>query len=253
MELQKRIWIIGGSSGIGLELVKLCINNKYNVIVSSRNASKSKVLIKLKKESPQKLHTLDLDVTSKKDIKYKTKKAWNIFNGLDIWFYNAGLYDVMSIDSWDNEKFENMNEVNYLGATRLMTELLPYFKISQKGHWIWNASLSSYFGLPHAGGYSAPKAALLNLAESIQPELKLIKIKFQIINHGFVKTRLTNKNEFIMPQLMQPEFAAKKILKGIEKSSSFEIRFPYVLSFFLRVLRFLPYKISLALIKKSLK
>ncbi len=252
MEPKKRIWIVGGSSGIGLELVKLCINSNYLIVVSSRNSTNSEVLLKLKEKFPEKISLLDIDVSSKKDITDKVEEAWNIFDGLDIWFYNAGAYDVMSIDSWDTEKFEQMNEVNYLGVIRLMVKLFPYFKNSKKGHWIWNCSLSSYFGLPQGGGYSGPKAALINLAESIYPELDLSNIKLQIVNHGFVKTRLTAKNKFDMPQLMEPKYTAEKILEGIEKSSSFEIRFPFALSSFLRLLKFLPYKISLALTKKML-
>ena len=74
MEPKKRIWIVGGSSGIGLELVKLCINSDYLVIVSSRNASKSEVLIKLKEDFPSKVSLLDIDVSSKDDISKKVEK-----------------------------------------------------------------------------------------------------------------------------------------------------------------------------------
>ena len=252
MEPNKTIWIVGGSSGIGLELVKLCLKNNYNIVVSSRNSLKTKELLNLKNTLPEQIHILDLDVTNKENIKEKVKEAWNCFNGIDIWFYNAGSYDVMNIDSWDSEKFEQMNEVNYLGVTRLMTELIPYFKNSNKGHWVWNSSLSSYFGLPHAGAYSAPKAALVNLAQSIQPELSSLNIKLQIINHGFVKTKLTDKNKFEMPQLMEASFTAAKILNGIENSTSFEIRFPFILSLVLRIINLLPYSLALALTKRSM-
>lgn len=252
MKPKKRIWIVGGSCGIGLELVKLCLDNNYLVIASSRSTTRTEALIELESRFPKELKLLDIDVSTKNNLKNVVEKAWNSFDGLDIWFYNAGAYDVMSIENWDSEKFEQMNEVNYLGVVRIMTELLPYFKKYKKGHWIWNSSLSSYFGLPQGGGYSAPKAALVNLAESIHPELELLNINLQIINHGFVKTRLTDKNKFEMPQLMEPEFTALKILEGIEKKSSFEIRFPFLLSSFLNLLKFIPYKISLSITKKLL-
>lgn len=252
MEPKKRIWIVGGSTGIGLELVKLCLNNNYLVIASSRNALDNNNLRKLKEEFPKEINLLDIDVSAKESIKYKVKEAWDIYQGLDIWFYNAGAYEAMSMENWDIDKFEQMNEINYLGVVRLMTILFPYFKDSKQSHWIWNCSLSSYFGLPQAGGYSAPKAALVNLAQSINPELELSNIKLQIINHGFVKTRLTDKNKFKMPQLMEAKYTAEKIFEGMNESSSFEIRFPFVLSSFLKFLRFLPYKVSLAITKKML-
>lgn len=252
MKAKKIIWIIGGSSGIGLELVKLCLANNYKVIVSSRNCLDNPSLQNLKDEYSDDISLLNFDVSSKENIKDIVKKAWSIFNKIDIWFYNAGAYEVMDINSWDISKFEQMNEVNYLGVIRVMNEILPYFKEQKNGQWIWNCSLSSYFGLPQGGGYSAPKAALVNLAQSLQPELDLLNIKLQIINHGFVKTRLTDKNSFEMPQLMTPLFTAKKILEGIEQSYTFEIRFPYFLSLILKILRFLPYKLSLKLTQKIL-
>lgn len=252
MKSNKKIWIVGGSTGIGLELVKLCLKNDYFVVASSRTASSSDSLLQIQKDYSKNLHLLDIDVSKMDTIKDCVKQAWEIYDGLDIWFYNAGAYEVMSIDSWDNKKFEQMNQVNYLGVINIMTAILPYFRLEKKGHWVWNCSLSSYFGLPQGGGYSAPKAALVNLAESIKPELDILGVNLQIINHGFVKTRLTNKNNFKMPQLMHPDFTAKKILEGIEDASSFEIRFPFGLSLFLRFLRFLPYKLSLAITKKML-
>ena len=257
MEPAKKIWIVGGSLGIGLELVKLFLEKNYLIIASSRNTSNSLELVELKKRFPDKLTLLDIDVSSKEDIKEKVKIAWNINKGLDIWFYNAAAYDVMTIETWDIEKFEQMNEVNYLGVVRIMSNLLPYFKSTKERSnknmkWVWNCSLSSYFGLPNAGGYSAPKAALVNLAESIYPELENSNINLQIINHGFVKTRLTSKNEFKMPQLMEAKYTAEKIIKGMEKSLSFEIRFPFGLRSFLSLLKILPYRISLAITKKLL-
>lgn len=252
MQATKKIWIVGGSSGIGLELVKLCLKSNYQVVVSSRTATSTDSLIELRKDYKENIKLINLDVSSKDKIQDVVKEAWNSFEGLDIWFYNAGAYEIMDINTWDSDKFEQMNEVNYLGVIRLMTQILPYFKVQKKGHWVWNSSISSYFGLPQGGGYSAPKAALVNLAQAIEPELNLLNINLQIINHGFVKTRLTDKNKFEMPQLMQPKFTAEKIFEGIQNPNSFEIRFPLLLSLFLRVLSLLPYKLSLSITKKML-
>jgi len=250
MPSQKRIWIVGGSSGIGLEFTKLCLYANYQVVVSSRTATTNQTLLNLKKKYHDNIALINLDLSIKEQIKSSVIAAWESFDGLDTWFYNAGAYDMMSIDEWESEKFEQMNEVNYLGVVRLMILLLPYFTAQKKGHWVWNSSLSSYFGLPQGGGYSAPKAALVNLAESIYPELHSKNIELQIINHGFVKTGLTDKNNFEMPQLMSAKYTAKKIFKAIQNPNSFEIKFPFLLSLFLKTLAFLPYNISLKITKK---
>ena len=251
--MKKKIWIVGGSSGIGLELVKLWIKEDAHLIVSARNASTNEYLSTLQKAYPDSLYLLDIDVTDNNSVCTAVKKAWNVYEGIDLWFYNAGAYETMQSQEWKIEHFEQMMQVNYLGAIRVMNEVLPYFQAQEKGRWVFNLSLSSYFGLPYGGGYSAPKAALLNLCESIQPELLEKNIQVQVINHGFVKTRLTAKNDFDMPQVMLPEEAAKQIFEGLKQPYKFEIRFPFALSLSLRILRLLPYKISLALSKKALR
>ncbi len=249
----KRMWLVGGSSGIGLELTKVFLENEFKIIVSSRSASNTKELLKLKDSYKENIYLLDFDVEDTENIESKIKEAWKIYNGLDIWFYNAGAYEVMDMKSWDYNKFALMNSTNYLGVINIMTTISKYFIEQKSGKWVWNLSLSTYFGLPKGGGYSAPKTALLNLAQSIHPELKEENIDLQIINHGFVKTRLTNKNNFEMPQLMEANFAAKEIYKGITKDNRFEIRFPTKLRLFLQFLSLIPYKYSLAITKRMLK
>lgn len=249
--MKDRIWIVGGSSGIGLELVKIWLELGHPVIVSAQNASQTKELLALKHIYESKLQIIDIDVSCMESVSKAVHQAWKRFEGIDMWFYNAAVYEVMSTKEWKIEHFESMMQVNYLGAVRVMTELMPHFDTQKSGRWVWNASLSSYFGLPLGGGYSAPKAALVNLAESIQPELKEKNIDLQIINHGFVKTKLTQKNTFEMPELMEPEEAAQKIIEGIKKDR-FEIHFPFKLSTLLQLLRLLPYRVSLALTKKML-
>lgn len=247
------IWIVGASSGIGLELLKLWLNEGHNIIASSRNATTSEALHSLQLSYPYQLVLIDIDAADSSQIQSAVNRAWSAFGMIDRWFYNAGVYDVMKIEQWDEKSFIQMNEVNYMGAVRIMIPLSKKFLTQGHGEWVWNISLSSSFGLPYGGAYSAPKAALVNLAESIQPELASKGITLRIINHGFVKTRLTRKNEFEMPQLMEPLDAATKIAHALNETSGFEIRFPKILGGILSFLRILPYSMSLHLTRKTLR
>jgi short-subunit dehydrogenase len=250
----KKVWIIGSSSGIGFELVKLWLQNNYLVIASSRDAVNSCELLKLKSIYTEQLELLNIDVLENKSVIESVDKVFNIFNDLDICFFNAGVYESMNIEQWNISNFESMINTNYLGAVRILKPLVGYLEKQKKeSRVILNASLSSYFGLPYGGAYSASKAALLNLAQSIQPELSKKNINLQIINHGFVKTRLTSKNDFDMPQLISPDIAAKKIFEQVNKPYRFEIAFPFILSKFLRLISLLPYKFSFFITKKFLK
>lgn len=247
------IWIVGGSSGIGLALVRRWLEAGHHVVASSRNATNAESLFALQEIYATQLRCIDLDVSNDEGMAASCQDAWEAFGGIDLWFYNAGAYRHMPAETWALEAFEQMTQINYLGAVRLMTHLLPYFDAQGHGRWVWNASLASYFGLPYGGGYSAPKAALMNLAESLQPELLVRNIRLQTINHGFVKTKLTAKNDFDMPELMEPEEAAAQIVEALKNPERFEIHFPPKLSFFLRLLRWLPYRFSLAMTRRMLR
>lgn len=251
--MSKKIWIIGASSGIGLELVKIWLEKGYSVIVSARSATKSKELIKLMMRYTYKLTLVNMDVSNESSIKDSLEKIKSQEHEIDMLFYNAAVYNSFDIENWSIKDFEEMTNINYLGAIRVIAILKDFFKTQKACKWIFNCSLSSDFGLPYGGAYSASKAALVNVLQSLYPELEKINIKLQIINHGFVNTRLTKKNDFEMPQLLQPFDAAKIIALEIEKNKNFEIRFPFKLGLFLKLLKILPYFISLAITKRLLK
>lgn len=248
----KNIWIIGASSGIGLELAKLFLDQGTRVIASARDTKNSAKLQELATNYSQNLSLIDIDATSKDSIKQAFETIKSSQAPLDLCMYNAGAYEKMKTDAWDLAKFEQMNSVNYLGALYLLDAILPYFKEEKRGRIVFNISIASYFGLPYGGGYSAPKAALRNLCESLQPELMAYNIELQTINHGFVRTRLTAKNDFQMPQLLEPIDAAKSIHKGLLAPYRFEIKFPFLLTSVLHLLQTMPYKLALAITKKAL-
>jgi short-subunit dehydrogenase len=250
--MKSTLWIVGGSSGIGFELATLYLKNNYQVIVSARKATQTSSLQQLLAKFPGTLRLVDVDVGDMNSVTDATQKAWKSFGKIDLCFYNAGVYAPMKVKEWDIAKFEQMTQINYLGAVRVTTTLTPYFQKRGKGSFVFNASISSYFGLPYGGGYSAPKAALMNFCESIKPELEAQNIDVRIINHGFVKTRLTAKNDFEMPQLLEPTDAAKIIYEKLTTTDSFEIKFPFLLTSFLYFLRVVPYKWAFYFTRKAL-
>lgn len=247
-----RIWLVGASQGIGLALCKRLLAEGYRIVASARSATQNTLLQTWQAQYPDQLALLDCDI-EEEDLQSVSHQAWHAFDGLDWWFYNVGDYKPMRCQDWHLPSFAHMNQCNYFGAVKLMLRLQELSR-GKSMRWLWNISLAADFGLPYGGGYSAPKAALLNLAESLQPELAQQGIALQIINHGFVKTRLTAKNQFAMPGLMTAEEAAAKILRFMQTSSPkrFELRFPFSLSLLLAILKRLPKQWSLALTKKML-
>jgi short-subunit dehydrogenase len=242
----KHIWLIGGSEGIGAALAAKLAAAGAHVCLSARNAEK---LATLKAALHGTGHlSAPLDVTSLETVKSAWQHIQQSWPQLDMVIYNAGAYEPMEAGKFDLAKVEHTVDVNFLGAHRMLSLVLPYFIQQQKGHIALVASVAGYRGLPAAMGYGASKAALIHLAENLKADLKDM-VKVQVINPGFVATRLTAKNSFNMPFIISPEKAAEHIVSGLQ-TSRFEIHFPMAFSLMMKLLARLPYPIYFWLLRR---
>lgn len=231
----KRIWLIGASEGIGEALAGKLASEGATLVISARNAER---LAAVQAALPGQAHQiLPVDVTSSESL----TQAWQSFaqNTPDIVIYNAGTYKPMDAQHMELDAIESMIDVNLRGAFRLVDAVLPAFLKQGRGHLVLVGSVAGYRGLPSAMGYGASKAGLIHLAENLKADLKGTGIKVQLVSPGFVKTRLTDMNDFKMPCMISPERAASYIADGL-RSGRFEIHFPKRFSYVLKLLSLLP-------------
>lgn len=228
----KRYWIVGASEGLGREVAKLISAAGAEVIVSARSEDRLKSLFD---ELPNKASYITIDAADMDDV----KRAAGEVGTIDGMIYIAGVYWPMKAQEWDNEKATMMAEVNYLGASRVVGEVIGPMVARDDGHIVLTGSLSGFRGLPGAIGYSASKAGLMALAESMQADLRTTGVRVQVINPGFIKTRLTDKNDFTMPFIMEPEDAAQEFFDHLD-SGGFKKSFPTLFSWVFRVSQFMP-------------
>ena len=113
--------------------------------------------------------------------------------------------------------------------------------------------MAGYRGLPNSTGYGASKAALNNLTESLYFDFKKYDVRVSLISPGFIKTPMTDKNNFKMPFIKSADFAANKIFNGLTKGKAFEITFPKQLTIIMKILKILPYWKYLYLVEKLTK
>ena len=128
-----------------------------------------------------------------------------------------------------------------------------YFKNKKDGHIAIVSSLVGYRGLPNSTGYTPSKAALNNLTEGLYFDFKRYNVRISLITPGFIKTPMTDKNTFKMPFLRTAEFAANKIYNGLINKNNFEISFPVQITIIMKILKILPNKLYLYLMKKLTK
>ncbi len=228
----KRYWLVGASEGLGRE-VAFCLSRAgAEVIVSARSEDRLKELVAA---LPGKASYIAVDVADRAAVEAAAKEAGDI----DGVVYLAGVYWPMKAQEWDNEKADMMGEVNFLGASRVVGSVIKDMVAKEAGHIVLVGSLSGFRGLPGAIGYSASKAGLMSLAESMQADLRTSPIEVQLINPGFIKTRLTDKNDFTMPFIMSAPDAAKEVFEHMN-TDTFKKSFPMVFSWVFRLSQFMP-------------
>ena len=247
-EKQKKIWITGASSGIGKSVAEKFANEGWKVAVSARR----KELLDELAKNPN-IVSFPLDVTNRNQINEVFKNIIDNFGDLDICLFSSGTYEPKDEQNIDPDKIKNVININFLGVIDCVKSVERYFKDKKSGHISIVSSIAGYRGLPNSSGYGPSKAALTNFSESIYFDFKKFGVRVSVVSPGFIKTPLTDKNEFPMPFLKTPEYAAEKIFNGLVKSSAFEIHFPKGLTLTLKFLRILPYRLYLFLVDKLVK
>ena len=247
-ENQKKIWITGASSGIGKALAEKFASEGWKVAASAR---RKEILDEMSIHKD--IFSYPLDVTNQNEIKISFEKIIQDFNGLDLCVFSSGTYDPKLEQEINIKQNKFVMETNFFGVLYCINAVENYFKKKKDGHISIVSSIAAYRGLPNSSGYGPSKAALTNLTESLYFDFKKHNVRISLVSPGFIKTPLTDKNEFQMPFIKSPEFAAEKMFKGLTKSKAFEIHFPKALTIILKIFRILPYKIYLFLVDKLVK
>ncbi len=228
----KKYWLVGASEGLGRALADVMNRAGIEVILSARNAERLEALAA---ELPGRSRCIPCDVGDLNSVVAAAEAAGEI----DGVIYLAGVYWPFPAQEWDAEKAEAMCDVNFTGAARVLGAVMPGMVARDRGHVMIVGSLSGFRGLPGSIGYGSAKAGLMHLAESMYADLRRTNIRVQLANPGFIRTRLTDKNNFSMPFLMEPEDAARHVFE-LMNSGQFKRNFPMVFSWLFRLSQFLP-------------
>ena len=243
------VWITGASSGIGKSLAIKFAKEGWNVAISARREN----LLNEIAESHKNIKSFPLDVTDKKKCIEVFEEIKNNYGNLDVCFFSTGTWNPKTERDIDIEQIENVFKVNFFGTVNSIKAVENYFKEKKKGTISIVSSIAGYRGLPNSTGYGPSKSALNNLAESLYFDFGRYNVRVCLVSPGFIKTPMTDKNDFKMPFLKTPEFAAEKIYDGLIKKNDFEIHFPKELTLTLKFFSLLPSKIYFYLIKKLTK
>lgn len=228
----QHIWIIGASSGIGAALARELAGQGAHLILTARRKDK---LEALNKDLGGMHQVLPADAGDAHSL----LEAAKLIKKLDSLVFMAAIFRPHTKMLKDLDFIHDSLRVNLGGAFNCVHAALPFFEGQGSGQIALCASVAGYRGLPYGQPYCATKAALINYAESLKIELEDINIDVKVINPGFVKTPLTDKNDFMMPMIIEADEAAKALAKGL-LSRSFEIGFPKKFTMLMKVIESLP-------------
>ncbi|MBZ8117966.1 SDR family NAD(P)-dependent oxidoreductase [Roseovarius sp. LXJ103] len=230
----KRYWLIGASDGLGEALAHKLSAAGAEVIVSARSEDKLAALVDA---LPGKARAVAVDVSNLDNV----TAAAAAIGEIDGMVFLAGVYWPFKAQDWDAQQAEAMADVNFTGAVRSVGAVINQMVARDAGHIVLTGSLSGFRGLPGAIGYSAAKAGVMALGESLQADLAGTGVRVQIANPGFIKTRLTAKNDFKMPFIMTPEEAAQEMFELMCDDGAYVRHFPRAFSLLFRASRFFPH------------
>lgn len=231
----KAVFITGGTTGIGMELAKLYLQKGWKVGVCGRDKQKFIENFEIEKDS---VSFYQVDVANREELKAAIADFSKTI-GLDLLIANAGIGYKFKTKVPDFEWSYKMVHVNLLGVMYAFEAALDVMIPRGQGQLVAISSIAGYNGLPGVSAYSATKAAVLRLCESLHLDLRQFNISVTAICPGFVETPLTSTNQHPMPFLMKAPKAAQLIARAIEKKKMV-YAFPFFFATIVRILGILP-------------
>jgi NAD(P)-dependent dehydrogenase (short-subunit alcohol dehydrogenase family) len=240
----RRVWLVGASTGIGLACAQALRAAGALVVVSARHPQSVQDWAAQDKG----VQWLEMDVSDPLQVQ-ASARALLAQGPLDMVVYAAGYYRAQRATAMNLDEMLQHDTVNYQGALQVIHAVLPSMLSRQSGHISVLSSVAGWRGLPNGLAYGPTKAALTHLAETLYIDMQDHGVGVSVVNPGFVATPLTAQNQFTMPALISPEQAAREMLKGWARGE-FDIHFPKRFTFWLKLLRLLPYRLYFPLVRK---
>ena len=234
----QRFWLVGASSGIGAALAEELVGRGARVAISARRAEDLERVA-----APYSgMVVAPLDATDRDAVYRVAAEVSDTLGDIDVVVWCAGYWQQFDAARWDADAFQRHVEVNLLGLNNVLAATAPRMVGQRRGHLVGIASVAGYRGLAGAEAYGATKAAQINLMEALRAALRPHGIRVTTVCPGFVRTPMTDANDFPMPFIVEAEEAASAIVDGIEARRT-EIVFPLAMAAVMKTARVLPVRL----------
>lgn len=243
------VWITGASSGIGRAVALRMSRDGWQVVASARRLAVLQSLAAEPGIPGGAIIPVPVDVTDRSSVAAAIAAIEAVHGPIDTAVLSAGTFKPMRAATFSATVVRELLELNTLGTANCLEALLPSMLERRGGRIVAVASMAGYRGMPTSAAYGASKAAVIHMVEALIPELSGTGVILQVANPGFIRTPLTDLNDFPMPFLMEVTDAADALVRGM-RTDRFEIAFPRSLMVVMKVARMLPAGLYLPLMRR---
>lgn len=234
-----RLWITGATSGIGYAVAQALSDQGHQLIVTGRREGPLNILAA---RAPGRVTVARGDTTTPADLE-RVRESFAGAQPLQMAILNAGTCEYLDVSDFRSSVIEANIQTNVIGTSRSVEAVLPSLRAARaQGLPVQLVIVSSsawWFPFGRAEGYGASKAALTYFAHALRADLAAEGIGVTVVSPGFVKTPLTDRNDFPMPFMISVDDAAKRIVRGLQRGQS-EIQFPKRFTWMLKAFSALP-------------
>jgi NAD(P)-dependent dehydrogenase (short-subunit alcohol dehydrogenase family) len=238
------VLVTGASSGIGAELARQLARHGASVAIAARRFDLLEELAVELRGTGATVLVLACDVAEPAAVAGALARLERELGVPDVAILNAGIGESRKIDEFTVEWVRRIFETNLFGVLHFVEPLLRAMLARKSGTIAVTSSLSRDRAMTQTGAYSASKAALSTVAESLRIDAWQRGVRILTIEPGFVKSPMTDRNRFPMPFMVSTERAGEIILSGVARGAPL-IRFPWPMALITFVLRLLPARLFL--------
>lgn len=251
MKEPRSIIITGASSGIGAELARFYAAPGVFLALGGRNHERLAAIEQECRAKGAQVKSFLIDVTDREKM-WKVITAIDARHPLDLVIANAGISGGTGGDNYWGEpivQVRSIFDINFTGILNTIEPVLPAMAARGRGQIALMSSLASFSGWPGAPAYSASKGAVRLYGEALRGSLMNKGIEVNVICPGFIRTPMTDINEYAMPFMIEPEKAAVLIAAGLQKNRG-RIAFPWQMYLLAGFAGILPHWLSFRLFTK---
>jgi short-subunit dehydrogenase len=224
---EKVIFITGASSGIGEALAVELAGFSTRLALFARRRERLEELAEVvRQKGAQGVMVLPGDVRDPESLKRAVQAVQAAWGRIDGAILSAGVGKPTTLRKYNTDRMRETIETNLLGMVYATGALLPVLR-QEGGGWLAGiSSLADGRGSPLNLAYCASKAGITNFLEGVRAGCAREGVRVVVVKPGFVRTPMSAENRFPMPFLVEPDAAARAILRGISRGRR-TIRFPW--------------------------